>query len=212
MRKEIIFIISLLFFLITSCKNSSSPSDSRQTAFLDLDGMKERGKLIAITDFNSTSYFLYKGEPLGFHYELLKQFSDYLGLNLEIVTENDINKSFEMLKNGQADVLAVDLAILSSRKKIIRFTEPICQTRQVIVQRKPDRWRSMNSVDIEKKLIRNQLELAGKTVYVQVGASSYECMKNLEDEIGDAESKQRDTCYSDHDPTKADIFFIPWDM
>jgi membrane-bound lytic murein transglycosylase F len=147
--------------------------------------MKERGKLIAITDFNSTSYFLYKGEPLGFHYELLKQFSEYLGLNLEIKTENDIYKSFEMLRNGQADVLAVDLAILSSRKKIIRFTEPISQTRQVIVQRKPDRWRTMNATEIEKKLIRNQLELAGKTVYVQVGASSFECLKNLEDEIGD---------------------------
>ncbi len=185
MRKEILFIISLLFLLITSCKNSSPPPLSRQTAFLDLDDMKERGKLIAITDFNSTSYFLYKGEPLGFHYELLKQFSVYLGLNLEIRTENDINKSFEMLRNGQADLLAVDLAILSSRKKIIRFTEPISQTRQVIVQRKPDRWRSMNAFDIEKKLIRNQLELAGKTVYVQVGASSFECLKNLEDEIGD---------------------------
>jgi membrane-bound lytic murein transglycosylase F len=147
--------------------------------------MKARGKVIAVTDFNSTNYFIYKGEPMGFHYELLRQFADYLNLNLEIVTENDINKSFEMLKSGQADILAVDLAILSSRKKIVRFTEPISQTRQVIVQRKPDRWSSMDGSEIEKKLIRNQLDLAGKTVYVQVGASSFECLKNLEDEIGD---------------------------
>jgi membrane-bound lytic murein transglycosylase F len=122
---------------------------------------------------------------MGFHYELLKQFSEYINLNLEIITENDIYKAFKMLKTGQTDLLAFDLAILSSRKKEIRFTEPIFETRQVIVQRKPDRWRSMNAKDIEKKLIRNQLELAGKTVYVEVGASSYECMKNLEDEIGD---------------------------
>jgi membrane-bound lytic murein transglycosylase F len=147
--------------------------------------MKARGKVIAVTDFNSTNYFMYKGEPMGFHYELLKQFSDYLGLNLEIITENDINKSFEMIRNGQADILAVDLAVLSSRKKIVRFTEPINQTRQVLVQKKPDRWRSMASSEIEKSLIRNQLDLARKTVYVQVGASSFECLKNLEDEIGD---------------------------
>jgi membrane-bound lytic murein transglycosylase F len=147
--------------------------------------MKARGKIIAVTDFNSTNYFIYKGEPMGFHYELLRQFSDYLDCNLEIITENDINKSFEMLRSGQADILAVDLAVLSSRKKIARFTEPICQTRQVIVQRKPDRWHTMNASEIEKRVIRNQLELAGKTVYVQVGASSFECLKNLEDEIGD---------------------------
>jgi membrane-bound lytic murein transglycosylase F len=152
---------------------------------MDIDGMRERGKLIAVTDFNSTNYFIYKGEPMGFHYELLKQFSEYLDLNLEIITENDINKGFEMLKSGKTDLLAFDLAINSSRRKEIRFTEPINQTRQVIVQRKPQGWRMMTLDEIDRKLVRNQLEMAGKTVYVQAGASSYESLKNLEDEIGD---------------------------
>jgi membrane-bound lytic murein transglycosylase F len=147
--------------------------------------MRERGKLIAVTDFNSTNYFIYKGEPMGFHYELLKQLSEYLDLNLEIITENDINKAFEMLNSGKTDLLAFELAINTSRKKEIRFTEPISETRQVLVQRKPGRWRLMTIDEIEKNLIRNQLKLAGKTVYVQVGASSFECLKNLEDEIGD---------------------------
>lgn len=185
MRKEIIFIIPLFLSLIPSCKYSSHPTRSGQTSFLDLDEMRERGKVIAVTDFNSTNYFIYKGEPMGFHYEMLKQFSEYINLNVEIITENDIYKAFELIKTGQADILAFDLAILSSRKKEIRFTQPITETRQVIVQRKPDRWRSMSTDDIEKKLIRNQLELAGKTVYVQVGASSFGCLKNLEDAIGD---------------------------
>jgi membrane-bound lytic murein transglycosylase F len=147
--------------------------------------MKEKGKLIAVTDFNSTNYFIYKGEPMGFHYELLKKFSEYIDLNLEIVTENDIYKAFEMLKSGKADILAFDLSVNSARKKEIRFTEPISETRQVLVQRKPAKWRSMSTDEIERQLIRNQLHLAGKTVYVQAGASSYGCLKNLEDEIGD---------------------------
>jgi len=147
--------------------------------------MRERGKLIAVTDFNSTNYFIYKGEPMGFHYELLKQFSEYLNLNLEIITENNIYNAFDMLNTGKSDLLAFDLSINSSRRKQIRFSEPISQTRQVLVQRKPGSWRSMTIEDIEKNLIRNQLELAGKTVYAQVSASSVECLKNLEDEIGD---------------------------
>jgi membrane-bound lytic murein transglycosylase F len=175
-----------LSILLLTCKNPVSETHSGQTAFLDLDGIRRQGRLVAVTDFNSTNYFIYKGEPMGFHYELLKQFSEYLNLNLEIIAENDINKAFSMLNSGQADLVAFDLTINSPRKKEIRFTTPLSQTRQVIVQRKPGRWRTMTFDNIEKTLIRNQLDLAGKTVYVQTGASSLECLKNLENEIGDS--------------------------
>jgi membrane-bound lytic murein transglycosylase F len=37
----------------------------------DLDKIKQRGKLIALTRFNANSYFLYKGQPMGYEYELL---------------------------------------------------------------------------------------------------------------------------------------------
>ena len=185
LRKEIIFIVSLLSILLPSCKNNSSALHSGQTYNLDLDGMRKRGKLIAVTDFNSTNYFIYRGEPMGFHYELLKQFSEYLNLNLEIITQNDITKAVKMLYDGKTDLLAFDFTINSSRKKEIRFTEPFSQTRQVLVQRKPVRWRSMTIDDIEKTIIRDQLQLAGKIVYVQAGSSSGECMRNLEKGIGD---------------------------
>jgi membrane-bound lytic murein transglycosylase F len=188
LRNAGIFIISLLLIVFSSCNKNPIEIKSSQTSLVDLDELRERGKIIAVTDFNSTNYFIYKGEPMGFHFELLKSFSEYIGLNLEIVTENNINKSIAMLGSGKADLLAVDLTVNSSRKKQIRFTDPISQTRQVLIQRKPNRWHSMTSEEIEKSLIRNQLDLTGKTIFVQVGSSSFECLKNLEDEIGDTMS------------------------
>ena len=185
LRKEIIFIISLLLIIFSSCNKNPAVIKSQQTTFLDLGELRKKGKIIAVTDFNSTNYFIYKGEPMGFHFELLRSFAEFLGLNLEILTENNINKSVAMLNSGKADLLAVDLTVNFSRKKQIRFTEPICLTRQVLIQRKPNRWKSMTNDEIEKNLIRNQLELAGKTIFVPVGSSSFECLKNLEDEIGD---------------------------
>jgi membrane-bound lytic murein transglycosylase F len=185
LRKEIFFIISLLSILLHSCNNNISDPQPGQTSFLDLNGIRNRGKLIVITDFNSTNYFIYKGQPMGYHYELLKQFADYLNLNLEIIAENNINNAIRKLNSGQADLLAYDLAINSSRRKEVRFAEPLSQTRQVIVQRKPAKWRSMTIDQIEKTLVRNQLELAGKTVYVEAGASSGECLRRLGNEIGD---------------------------
>jgi len=123
---------------------------------------------------------------MGFNYELLKSFSDYIGIDLEIITENHLDKAFSMLNSGEADLLAIGLTINSARKKEILFTEPIEETRQVLVQRKPRNWRSMTADNIDRKLIRNQLGLAEKTVYVQKGSSHADRLAALGREIGDS--------------------------
>lgn len=156
------------------------------TVYRDLTQIRERGKLVAITDFNSTSYFIYRGEPMGFQYELLQAYADYLQLELEIVTENDLNVAFTMLDHGDADLLAFNLSINSERKERIKFTSPIGQTRQVLVQRKPSNWLDLTLDDIDREIVRNQLDLAGKTVYVQSGSAYAHRLINLQDEIGDS--------------------------
>ena len=178
-------------FLVTialSCSylHTGSKTSKPQYVSFDLDSIRSRGKLIAVTDINSTNYFIYKGEPMGFNYELLKSFSDHIGIDLEIVTENHLDKAFEMLNSGEADLLAIGLTVNSSRKKEIQFTEPIEETRQVLVQRKPENWRALTADDIDKRLIRNQLDLAKLTVYVQEGSSHVERLVTLASEIGDS--------------------------
>lgn len=179
MKKSTFFIIVLLLAVISACTSEIKEEKVIQNSFLDLYDFRTRGKIIAVTDFNSTNYFIYKGEPMGFHYELLKSFSDYSGLNIEIIPENDINKSIDMLNSGQADLLAIDLAITSSRESIFSFTESMGRTRQVLVQRKPNRWSTMKPGEIEEELIRDDRKLAGKTVYVQSGSSAVDCLREL---------------------------------
>jgi membrane-bound lytic murein transglycosylase F len=81
--------------------------------------------------------------------------------------------------------VAINLTVTKERKKFLRFTHPIGQTRQVLVQRKPDQWWKMTRDAINKAMIRNPLDLAGKTIYVQKNSSYAERLKNLSDEIGD---------------------------
>jgi membrane-bound lytic murein transglycosylase F len=158
----------------------------RKPVSFDLDSIRSRGKLIAVTDYNSTNYFIYKGEPMGFHYELLKSLSDYLAIDIEIVAENNLERSFSMLKSGEADLLAIGLTASASRKKDISFTEPLGHTRQVLVQRKPENWRSLTAEEGSRMMIRNQLGLAKKTIYVQAGSAHVERLMTLADEIGDS--------------------------
>ena len=123
---------------------------------------------------------------MGFNYELLKSFSDNLGIDLEIIAENNPEHAFGMLKSGEADLVAIGLIDNSSSKNDVLLTEPLDETRQVLVQRKPRKWRSLTMDELDKKLIRNQLGLAKKIIYVQEGSSQAEHLISLAKEIGDS--------------------------
>src|SRR6187399_1972894 len=44
----------------------------------DLKEIQKRGKLVALTGFSNTSYFIYKGNPMGYEYELLSMLAKHL--------------------------------------------------------------------------------------------------------------------------------------
>ncbi len=55
--------------------------------------------------------------------------------------------------------MAIGLSISADRKEMMSFTEPIMQTTEVLVQRKPGGWQKMTADASESKLVRNQLDL-----------------------------------------------------
>jgi membrane-bound lytic murein transglycosylase F len=122
---------------------------------------------------------------MGYQYELLQDLADHLDIRLEVVVSNDLEETFNCLRMGDCDLIALNLTITGERKKQFAFTIPHSQTRQVLVQRKPEGWEKMSKSQIEAALIRNQLDLGGKKVYVQQNSSYYVRMMNLAEEIGD---------------------------
>ena len=171
MLRNFLLLVVIIVAGFTSCTNHSSKNQNSDTVSFDLDSIRKRGRLIAVTDFNSTNYFIYKGEPMGFNYELLKTFSEVIGMDLEIIPENHPEKGLSMLKAGEADLLAISLHDDSLGNDGILYTTPIIETRQVLVQRKPGNWRSLSTGALEKKLIRDQAGLQGKTIFVQAGSA-----------------------------------------
>jgi len=174
------FIIYSFLLVLFSCISKDTGLLRFEDGTRDLAEILTEGKLVAVTDYNSTNYFIYKGEPMGYQFEMLYQFAAYLGVELELVAENDLDKSFNMLKNSEVDIIASNLTITSKRKKKINFTIPYSQTRQVLVQRKID----VEGYQAGKKLIRNPLDLEKKVVYVQKNSSYADRLQNLSDEIG----------------------------
>lgn len=151
---------------------------------IDLKEIKKRGKLLALTAYNANSYFIYKGEPRGFEYELLELLAKHLGVPLEIVLVKDLDGIFNDLNQGEGDIIAYNLTITKDRLKKVRFSEPHSIIRQVLIQRLPDNWRDMKRHEIDKMLITNPIDLIGKKVHVRKGSSYYPRLVNLSDEIG----------------------------
>jgi len=173
-----------VLLLIVSCDNRHADKNDAPEYVSDLDDLRMKGKIVAVTDFNSTNYFIYHGTPMGFHYELLKSFSSYIGVDVEIIPCNDINESIELLNTGEADILAASLAVNNDWDNQVRFTSPVSISRQVLIQRKPNRWSSMGYGEIENSLIRNPELLTGKTVYVQTDSNASKEIHKLSENYG----------------------------
>lgn len=186
------FITLLIIFLplvLVGCRRNGESrfrdvNSLKPEKVTNLELIRQEGKLKVVTEYNSISYFIYRGKPLGFQFEMLHALANYLELELEVTVSNDLDKNFRDLKEGEVDLIAMNLTVTADRKKEVDFTYPLLQTRQVLVQRKPERWEDMQSKQLESNLIRNQLDLAGKTVYVQAGSVYAARLMSLSDEIG----------------------------
>ena len=150
----------------------------------DFEQIKERGVLRAIIDNTSTSYFIYKGQPMGYEYELLTRFADSHGLKLELVISPDLEAVFNMLNDGTGDIIAYNLTVTKRRSATVAFTENHSLVRQVLVQRKPDNWRDLKVHETERMLIRDPIGLIGKEVVVRRNSAFVSRLENLSEEIG----------------------------
>ena len=178
---------SVIGFFLLACqaeKSSSKEEILSQSMSLDINQIRQLGVLRAMTTYSATSYFLYRGEPMGYEYELLQRFADHLEVNLEIVVTEDIDSMFYYLNTGRVDLIAHGLTITKERKAEVSFSDYLYLVNQVLVQRKPDNWRNMSWTGIQKNLINDPIELIGDTIAVRRETSYFSRLQHLSEEIG----------------------------
>ncbi len=72
----------------------------------DLMEIRERGSLVVLAPYNSTTYFLYRGEPLGYEYELLQEFAKAHDMGLKMIVVTDPKSILSLLNSGEGDIAA----------------------------------------------------------------------------------------------------------
>lgn len=176
------FSLILLFFL--SCSQPNSTTMLAPGVEIDLDAIKKRGYITALVDNNSFSYFIYKGRPIGYEYELLKLFAKELKVDLKIKVISGVENGIHKLNTGEGDILAFPLTVTKERTEYVSFSRPLFNSYQVLVQRKPDNWKSLAQVELDTCVIRDAHALIGKEVHVMKSSSFAERLRNLSQEIG----------------------------
>ena len=163
---------------------------NRRDVSRDYPEIKKEGILRIVTEYNSIGYHVSGDTIAGFQYELSKAIEKVSGLTVEIHLENNMEKSIAGLNNQIYDIIARNIPITTENKELLAFTNPITLNRQVLVQRT-----AKANNDIPP--IRNQIDLAKKTLHISQNSPSILRLRNLEEEIADTIFIQEDPLYSD---------------
>ena len=170
--KQISFLI-LACICMLACRQQTQQTVI-DTEHYDLPQMKDSGVLVALTLYSSISYFDYRGEPMGFQYELAKQFAQSLGLKLKIETAHSTQELVKKLLRGEGDLIAYPLPVTKEFKDSVTFCGEDIVTHQVLVQRKDTK---------KQPALTDVTELIGKDVYAKPG-KHFNRLANLNDELG----------------------------
>lgn len=177
------YLFLLLLFLLC-CSQPNSTARLAPDVEIDLDAIKKRGYITALVDNNSFSYFIYRGRPIGYEYELLKLLARQLKVELKIKVISGVENGIHQLNTGEGDILAFPLTVTKERTEYVNFSRPLFNSYQVLVQRKPEGWKNLSQAEIDKQVIRDPHALIGKEVHVMKSSSFAERMRNLSQEIG----------------------------
>lgn len=166
------FICGITVFFIASCQCGRNKGQH-----IDLDGMHvELPDTLRVGMLNSpTTYFDYRGTPMGYDYELMSRFSKFYGLQFKVVVGGTISEMIEWLDNGKIDILASPVPATAEFQDRALLCGPRNVSNQVLVQN--------NNVSNDS-IIKDVTDLIGREVTVQNDSKYFYRMQNLNEEIG----------------------------
>lgn len=184
----------------------------------DLGDILERDTLVALTSYTSTSYFLYRGLPFGFEYELLQDFAEDQDVvfQIKLVPRDSI---LYYLNTGVGDIAAARLQPTQEDTSNFVFTRPLYETTPAVVQRQADIDTTeveapevpeaiaerldqmedtgdvaMDPLTIQARLVQRPADLAGEEIFLPEDSPYVNRLVELEDRItGDIAVVEVDT-------------------
>lgn len=157
----------------TATTQSSDTHPSMIVVDNDSTGEILTDTLYAVTLYGPTSYFIYKGEAMGYDYTLLKEFAAYSHKALKLSIAPSLTAAVDMLRDGKEQLLAYNVPITAHYRDLVLHCGPENYSTQVLVQPKVKGEPGVADVT----------QLIGKDVYVIDDSKYLRRLYNLCEEL-----------------------------
>ncbi len=138
----------------------------------DLDDILKRGELRVLTRNNGVSYFLERGLPRGFDYELAAMLAKQLKVRLAMVVPPAHDQLVPWLLEGRGDLIAASYTVSPERARLVDFSRPYLQVQEMVVQR------------LSEPRLTSLAELRGRRISVRPGSSYARTLARLQPTLG----------------------------
>jgi membrane-bound lytic murein transglycosylase F len=134
----------------------------------DLPTLKSKRKVLRVLTRNSpATYFIWRGQLMGFEYDLVQDFAKQHDLRIEMIVPPNWGDLIPWLKQGKGDVIAASMTILPERQKQgVAFSRPYNYVSEMLVARKKD---TVASTD----------DLTARTIVVSPSSSYWQTLTHL---------------------------------
>jgi len=134
----------------------------------DLPRIRKRGVLRVLTRNDPATYFLYRGELVGFEYEFVREFARRHDLELEVIVPPRGEDLLSWLVEGRGDVVAASLTPTAEGRAMgVSFSAPYSYVSQYVVAR------------ADESSLRGPQDLAGRRVAVRRGSADWTTLEQL---------------------------------
>lgn len=168
-----IFLFAVLFLATCSNKNEQS-GDADKTAALPTIAVVHEfpDTLVVGTIYSPASFFILKGDTLGYDYERIRAFARENKMALKFQVANSMKELIGFIENNKVHIAAYEIPITAEYKQHVIHCGEQNIKYQVLVQ------------PATRDTLTNVTQLIGRDVYV-IHGSSYEArLRNLDSEIG----------------------------
>lgn len=164
----------LLLSLLLAILCGSCGKWSRRESVYDFPQILQADTLRVLTLNTSTSYFIYRDQPMGYHYDMIRDFCKHHGLVPEIIVAGNTDAMLQMLQNREADLIAYSMPVTNALKDSVLYCGLQQISHQVLVQR----------AGRGDTLLTDVTALIGKKVTVIDKSKYRDRMNNLNNELG----------------------------
>ncbi len=176
-QSKILLIIAIFVCIATTTFVTINTKQKKTTPQLT---EQNNDTLKIIVEQNIISYEQVKDDSIaGLQVLMIERFAKDNNIkNLKYINELNLNDAIKKMLNNEVDILAWHIPIYADARKKIPYTIPVFTSRQILLQRN-------ESLNDSVKFIRNQFDLAKKTIHIAQGTYYKKRIQTLSSEIGD---------------------------